>query len=765
MVTSWKDRLRQERLQRNWRQRDVAEQLGTTALTVNRWEQGKQLPSAYFRVKLCALFGKSAQELGLVEANLPPTILEKEKPEAEEAGSTLTSTETQWTISYSRNPFFIGRDQLLCELHDLLTRREHTTTLAHAYALHGLGGIGKTQVALEYAYRYRAVYTAILWVNAETADTLLSSFVSLAEILNLPEHHEQDQQKVVDATRRWLEDQQGWLLIYDNVEDLTLLQPFLPTSSRGSLLLTTRLQALGSIARPIAVELLNPEESQSLLLQRAKLLQPGRNSAQLLPGEARAAQAIVKELDGLPLALDQAGAYIEESQCGLEGYLQRYRNHRSLTLARRGHQSQDHPASVQTTLILSLQWMKQKNSIAADMLQLCAFLAPDAIPEEMFTTACSVDGEQEAPMASDLWLLDETIAVLGTASLVRRDAMTRTLSVHRLVQTVILETLSEQERDRWIRYSLSVLNQLFPDAKQKNLWSQCERLIPHILACAEYARIHSHASEDEALALFKAGAYLLHRAQYQTAEPLLQRAAQIREHMLGSEHPLLALPLNSLGNLYREQGTYAEAQRMYQRALHIREQALGDEHPLVGASLANLGHLFSEQGKYPEAAELLKRACHIQERVLGAEHPEVANILNNLGVLSYRQGRYAEAENAWQKAYSIYEHSSGGELSQKHFPLTNLGELYLRQGRYHEARASLQQALQIAEHPFGREHPHSAENLFLLACCALGEQNEVEAQQFYEQALAVWEKTLGLDHPHVVDCLKFYTEFDAPRSE
>ncbi|HET8839810.1 MAG TPA: helix-turn-helix transcriptional regulator, partial [Ktedonobacteraceae bacterium] len=346
-------RLRQERIARNWRQRDLAEQLGTTVVTVKRWERGYQQPSTYFRVKLCVLFDKSTEELGLAEENPSFPLAEEDVSEIEQADASATEPEGLWMVPYARNPHFTGRDNLLKRLAEELSLEkldDATNTrqaiLGQPRAVKGLGGIGKTQIAVEYAYRARSQkrYTHTLWINAASEEAILTSFQLLAQqIPNFVTKDEKDQRRLIAAVRCWMEQcPQPWLLIVDNADDLALVQSSLPTKGRGGILLTTRATAVSWLANPLEVEQMGLVEGVQFLLHRTHRLSASDE-------ECNEASNVVMALDGFPLALDQAGAYIEETGCSFRDYFQLYEQHRPRLLARRGKQAINYPNSVATT--------------------------------------------------------------------------------------------------------------------------------------------------------------------------------------------------------------------------------------------------------------------------------------------------------------------------------------------------------------------------------------------------------------------------------
>ena len=302
--------LRAARTEHNWTQKEVADRIGAPqSFNISRWEQGTAFPSAHYIQQLCLLFGKAAKELGLL----------LEEPALSSEPSPAADSSPLWTVPFRRNPFFTGREEVLEHLHTRLTANR-AAALTQTQAISGLGGIGKTQIAIEYAYRYREEYRSVFWARAASYETLLTDFVELANLLQVPGSNQQDQQIILATVKRWLERQHGWLLILDNADDLDLVADFLPTGDNGSILLTTRSLATGRIASSIEVEKMGQQEGALLLLRRAKVLAPGLPADQA-PGEDRGlAESLVRLMDGMPLALDQAGAYIEETDCGLAGY-------------------------------------------------------------------------------------------------------------------------------------------------------------------------------------------------------------------------------------------------------------------------------------------------------------------------------------------------------------------------------------------------------------------------------------------------------------
>ncbi|HET8846196.1 MAG TPA: FxSxx-COOH system tetratricopeptide repeat protein [Ktedonobacteraceae bacterium] len=734
------ERLRQERIKRNWRQQDLAEHLGTAVGTIRRWERGSQQPSLYFRSKLCALFGKNAEELGL---------LPFEPSTAEDAPLETTF----WSLPFMRNSFFTGRDRLLEQLHEALMHKSTRVALTQSYGIHGLGGIGKTQLAVEYAYRYRHAYNATLWVQAETQASLISSYARLAAVLKLPGQNEEDQNQMVATVLHWFNERKGWLLIFDNVEDLSLIKPFLPASDQGALLLTTRLQSLGSLARPIELPALTVQEGSAFLQNRIHRPGSGFEDAPHDQHEVEAAQAITLAMGGLPLALEQAGAYIDTIQCRISDYHQLFqqRQHRQLE---EHEPSSDHPLSVSHTFLLSFFQVEQRNALAADLLTVCAFLAPEAIPEIFFQQGTLWPTPTLARMQADPLALSEALKALLSYSLLQRDASAGAVSIHRLVQMVVKGRLSEDEQHIWRRRIFVAMDVLFPtdEETQTDYLSRGEQLLAHAQASLLPFEPDQQDQVMYVSLMSRVAVYLSKRARYEEARPLFISLIRRAEQALGESHLLVAEAVSGLAGLYREQGRFSEAVSLGERALRIRQQNLDACHPLIADSLDQLGVLYKELANYAQAQEYYQQALYIREQSLDPQHPKRATSLFNLGFLYRIQRKYELAEPLLLQAVQIWEEALGPENRWIATSLTSLGTIYAERGDYEQSEAYHQRALRILKQAWGPEHPHVTTSLTNLGVLSFIQGNYEQALKYHQQALVILEQAWGPEHPRVA-CL------------
>jgi tetratricopeptide (TPR) repeat protein len=642
---------------------------------------------------------------------------------------------TWWKVSYSRNTSFIGRHSILEHLHDAFL--VHSTGI-FVQSLNGMGGIGKTQIALEYAYRYRQTYQAIFWVTADSQGNLLADFATIAQFLDLPQKNEPNQDHIRDAIRQWFQEHTQWLLVLDNVDTITDVQAFLPSTGQGHILITTRAQATGTIAVPCEVEPMDSQEGTQLLLQRVKLstqhLPPGQ-----VANQEKAAQQIVQLFDGHPLALDQAGTYMEEAGLYPSDYLNLYQQRQAELLQYRGDTSIDHPDSVMTTFSLAFGRVEHTRPAAAELLRFCAFLHPDAIPDELLIVgALSFDPDSQE-VAHDPLELNKALVVLRKYSLVKRNPTTKTINVHRLVQDVLRNSMEKEQQRRWSTSVMRTLSQEFPDGEPDS-WPVCLRYLPHARVAIKWITTWQMRFIEAVNLLDHVGYYLDKRGEYAEAQTYYKQALALLSE---TEEPLLAAHIHSrLGVLSILTAQSFQAEQHLKNALALREQLLEPNHPDIAQNLNDLAGVYHNQKKLREAAPLYQQALTIQEQTLGAENPATIRTLSNLALLYYSQKNYAESEALNKRALTAREHLFGTQHPDTGQSLLNLAYVYKAQQKYTEAEPLFQRALSMYEQAYGPDHPLTANVLNGLGLLAIEQQRYAEAY--------------GPDHPRFVGLLNAF---------
>jgi tetratricopeptide (TPR) repeat protein/transcriptional regulator with XRE-family HTH domain len=755
-------RLRQERLRHHWSQQALADRLGTTTANVSRWERGLTLPGPHFSLLLCDLFEKSADALGLIpegkEKSGRDASDEMPATDDHEALSTAAPQEAPgpvWYVPYRRNLYFTGREQILTHLHTTLHNEQ---AIAHIQALSGLGGVGKTQTALEYAYRFRHDYHAVLWARAETRTMLTTDFLGMAEVLDLAEKADQDQQRVIKAVRRWLSEHTNWLLILDNVEDSNLARDFLPLDVKGHVLLTTQAHSVGTLAQRIDVKPMEHEEGTLLLLRRAKLLAPDASLQEADETLYQEAQQVYQLMDGLPLALDQAGAYIEETQCRLDEFLALFQAHAVQVLNEQDTHS-DHPNPVTKTFALAFEKIRHSHPAAAEVLTACAFLAPDAIPEDLLLQGAAVLSPSLEPVAADLLQWNAMLKVPLMYSLLYRSAQSKTLAMHRLVQMVLRGHLDKETQRQWGQRITRLINGVLPDGEDGTTWTTWQRYLPHALQCSTLIAHWSIVTPEAGRILLQAGIYLREHARYSDAELLLQQAIALHQQLFGENHPQTAVCLVARALLCTRQSDFAQAEALHQQALAIQEQILGPEHIDVAENLSGLGELFLMQRKYAQAESCFTRALHIREIVLPPDHTKVAEGYNNLAVVYEAQGKYAQSEEYHLKVLHIWERILEPDHLYLAVSLNNLGCVYRSQGKYQQAEPLFYRALSIYEQAMGANNNYVVDTLTALATLSIFQANYAQAGSLLQRAIDIcdqlgeicgWRKSVAVNYQAMI---------------
>jgi transcriptional regulator with XRE-family HTH domain/CheY-like chemotaxis protein len=474
-----------------------------------------------------------------------------------------------WNVPYRSHPLFADRKDILQMIHDRLSSPSGEAVMV-PQVFSGPGGIGKTRFATEYAFHYRGEYDAVLWMNAESRDILLTQYIALADALHLPEKDMQDQRRIRDAVTRWLTEHERWLLIIDNADDIDMVQEFIPPTGRGHVLLTSRARAMGAVAHRIVLDLMMPDDGALFLLRRATILEPADSLESADEADRNEALALTQLMGGLPLALDQVGAYIEETMCGVSGYVEVYRTHARELLNERGEVVIDHPNPIATTWLLAFERI-DKQRAAAELLRLCAFLYPDAIPEEILRNGERLaDNDIHQPILASQYELNQAARELIKSSLIQRNDRTKMFTIHRLVQDALKNYwMSQASLPLWATQAVRAVHRIFPTDESAS-WEQCQRFLPQVFACKNILDTYGLNFVEAAQLFERAAHYLSLRAEYDQAEPLYQKAIVIYRNCLDERDLAIVDCAERYADLLRKMQRIHDAELYEQMARQIR---------------------------------------------------------------------------------------------------------------------------------------------------------------------------------------------------
>jgi tetratricopeptide (TPR) repeat protein len=693
---------------------------------------------------------------------------------------------------------FVGRDEEMQQLHGLL---QDGSRVAIA-AVSGMGGIGKTELAWQYAnfHREHNTYPAGIWWLFVRDNDLAPQVLQKALRMGIqpPDTLDNLEERLQFCYEEWAKQTSGnALLVLDDVNDYPAVQPLLPRNPRFKVLLTAR-QIVPPPVGCLPLKVLKPEAALNLLRLTAGDL-PGSGLGRI-DAQLEDAQALCQWLDYLPLGIELVGRYLRRKRVlSLAEMLQRLQSQRlearALQEAEAGMTARRGVAAA-----FELSWAELKPPARTLGCLLSVFaLAP--IPWELVAECLPGWDEEELEDCRDYELLEQSLLSLvedETSDSGQSGLVQPRYQLHALIREFFAAKLQGHADAEILRSNFAVtliaVAKTIPQTVTLKVQERVKEALPHLEVVAEQ---WSHLLEDndavwsftslarvaqgqslwvEAEKWFKACLQMtqqrcgthhpgtatslnnlaeLYRAmgRYAEAEPLLVRSLWIWEQQLGSDHPQTALSLNNLATLYYAMERYPEAEALYVRSLSIYEQQPGADHPNTAATLNNLAELYRAMRRYSEAEPLLVRSLAIIEQQVGAEHPQTAMSLNNLATLYYATGRYAEAEPLLVRSLAIWEQQLGTDHPHTAQSLYNLAELYRAMRRYSEAEPLLVRSLSIYEQQLGADHPDTASSLNSLAGLYKSMGRYAEAEPFYVRALSIYERHLGADHPDTATSL------------
>jgi len=488
-------------------------------------------------------------------------------------------------VPYERNRFFTGRDGFIKKLRDTFQINSNPESRYHGrVALFGLGGIGKTQIALEFVYRSQTSYRGIYWISAITQESLLNGYEKIGKQANIPITQDLKLIAVVEQVLLQLKRTPNWLLVVDNLDDIDVLSTqnlgdpniinlLLPELGPGQhTMITTRNPNADHIpAQAKEVSLFKEADSVALLSSLSGI--------PILPGseEEKVVQQIAKELGNLPLALSQAGAYIKQKSGGFAQYLKHYTLYRSRVNSWIPKGPRPYPHSVATTWIMSFNEIRKSNSTAARLFQLLAFFNPDGILIEFLKSGTKgMDNDLER-LVFDEFEFTEALSSFEMFSLIKWDKQSNNIVIHRLVQAVVKDEMSEMDLTTFRPMMVDMCDQAFPEGWNNDNRALCRRYIGQVMG----PLVDPDASETVKFAevMYRVGWFLRDDGKIVDSEHILVRSRKVYLTILGVEHPDTLRSMNNLAATYRDQGRRAEAAALQEEVLEKRRRILGVEHP------------------------------------------------------------------------------------------------------------------------------------------------------------------------------------------
>ncbi len=643
---------------------------------------------------------------------------------------------------------FVGRDKALEELRAALASAPSKALSVRV--INGLGGIGKTRLAIEYAWAHAGDYSALLFVSADGEAALNAGLAALAgaESLDLPEKEAREDAAKTEAVLRWLGAHPTWLLILDNVDDeraVAAVGKLLARLTGGHVIVTARAANFPAALPTLELDALDEQSATQFLIERT------RGKRVEAADDAAQARALATELGGLALGLEQAGAYIAKLCIPFARYLKLWTENREKALGWSDATLTGSEKTLATTWVTSVERLSPASRRLLDRL---AMLAPDPIPERLFDLPVPGEAPEYDAYDARAGLADYSLIAQAKGD----DGAAKGFSVHRLVQDFARRAMGEERRAAALREALDWLNAAFVgDAYDVRSWPILDPLAPHALAIAARAD-EAGIAEPTWKVLNRLGSLLDEKARYGDAERLMRRSLALAEATLPPEDPRLGTVLNNLAELVRKRNSLDEAERLQRRALAIRIKSLGPNHPDVAQSLNNLALVLQYTNRRAEAEPMYRRAVAIDEAHFGPNHSLVGSRLNNLGTLLYETKNFDEAEQVFRRALAISEASDGPNHPKVGTRLGNLAAALEQCGRLDEAEPLRRRALAIHEASYGRVHPSVAIDLNNLAKLLRTSNRFGEAEPLYRRSLEIRLACFGPNHPTVAVALNNLAE-------
>jgi tetratricopeptide (TPR) repeat protein len=683
--------------------------------------------------------------------------------------------DTVWGNVPPRNPDFTGRDDLLAALEERLRTQSVTAVLPQA--LHGMGGVGKSQIATEYAYRHRSDYDVVWWIPSEQPAQILRALIELGETLELNVGLEANTavpavQEALRAGRPY----PNWLLIFDNAETLDTVQPYLPQGGTGRVLVTSRNEQWSDIADALEIDVFSRAESIELLRKHNPDI------------SVEAANRLAEMLEDLPLAIGQATAWRATTHMPIEDYLRLLAEKRVELAAQAA--TPGYEIAVAAAWTVALDRLGDENPAALQVLQACSFLAPEPISRELFL------GPRTPPISPELDAtlqnpsrLNQAIRDIQRYGLARIDYRDNSIQLHRLVKTVVVSQLTAQQRERMQHAAHVLLAGGNPgNPGLDNYWPRYHALLPHVVA-SDAVGCEDVWARQLVLDIIE---FYYYWGDHNGCRDLAERVVEQWQQNLGPDDPQtlkaarwLGFVQRTLGNFVeatainadslarlranlgpddeetldamalvagdlRAAGDFAQARDLDQEAFSACLGAFGPDYPTTLIAAHSLGVSLRLTGEFRTALERDAETSRRRADVLGVNHPLTLLTLNGVTLDLRECGRYPEANAEQEKLYERIQNVLGQDHPQTLMAARNLAVSRRRAGEHEKARKLAHDTMTSFGRRFGVLHPDTIASALNYAVDLREDDRLEDSRALAAQTHDEYDRTLGPDHPYTL---------------
>ena len=605
-----------------------------------------------------------------------------------------------------------------------------------------MGGIGKTQIALEYVYTNKSTYNRIYWITAIDQASLVSGYRDIAKSVALKIEPDSDHLEIAKRVLHWLSRDQSWLLVIDNLDNIKVADGLLPENGpQTHTLITTRNpNSAGIPAEGLEVPLLDTDDAIDLLSTLSNI--------EILPdsSEYKEARQIVTMLDHLPLAIEHAGAYVREAAGDFATFLQDYeQNQRDL------HQwvpqgNRQYPHSVATTWSMSFNLVRTNHTQAADLFRLFAFLNPDGILIDfLISGAKAIDNDDLRQLISNRIEMAKALIELEKFSLLRWDRIGKSMMVHRLVQRVVRDEMSNEDLKTFCTMAVDVCGQSFPLEWNNDTRHTCRTYFGQVIG--PLLAVNSIRTEKLADIMERVGKFLFYDGKYADSAILLMQVIELRTEIFGADHPSNLTSMVNLAATYWQQGRMTAAGKLHREIFEKRKYILGEDHPDTLTAMNDLAMTYRQEGRITETVELLQEVVNKMKNILGDDHPDTLTAMNDLAVTYRRQGLLTEAARLQEDVLERRKRVIGDDHPVTLINIGNLAWTYWLQGRTAEALILQEEAVNKMKKILGDDHPDTLTNMHNLALTYQQQGRSADAVKLQEEVLEKRKRIIGDDHP------------------